>query len=259
MRSLPKQLAVATGIGLADMGASVAATSGWMHRDLTHGAWEAGPEIEHASRTVLWGNGMLPRQWAQLHREHHDHSDIEGDPHSPVINGMMNNLTTNHIRYKKRTDEYTDEDLDSDLQPDSWDRAIYDRRGLGMASSFAGHIALNKLAGNNPLMGVVSWSVGKVGYVAAGNFVNTLGHGGKKPLKALFTGKIEPHEDGSYGADNPILALVTGGEGNQKYHHDHPESLVFTDEKRPVRRKIKDTVGAAAELAIKFGLGKKAA
>lgn len=258
-RSFKKQLGVAAGIGVLDMGASVVATSGEMHRGLTHKAWQPGPLIEQSSRFVLWGNGMIRRKWAQAHRRHHEYADIEGDPHSPVLKGMRFIALRNHLEYRKEVNNISDEDLDADLKPDEYDNAIYDKSKTGLATSFLGHIALNKIAGNPAYMAGVSWSIGKASYILAGNAVNSLGHGGKNPLKALVTNRITPHEDGTYGADNPVLAALTGGEGNQKFHHEHPESLMFNDRKNIVTRSVLDVVGTAATIAIRAGLGKPSA
>ena len=124
-----------------------------------------------------------------------------------------------------------------------------------MAASFMGHAALNRAAGNHPAMGAVSWGLGKVGYVVAGNMVNSFGHAGKHPLKALVTGRIEPHEDGTYGSDNPIIGSLTLGEGWQKEHHEHPEKInCAPDRISGPARYIADPVGSAVESLIRHGL-----
>ncbi len=58
------------------------------HRLFTHKAYEAGP----VTRAVLALAGSMAGQgpiieWCALHRRHHQHSDRDGDPHSPHLHG----------------------------------------------------------------------------------------------------------------------------------------------------------------------------
>jgi len=51
--------------------------------------------------------------------------------------------------------------------------------------------AVNRGAGNPAYMGAVSWGVEKLAYVSGGNLVNSLGHAGVRPFRALAAGEIE--------------------------------------------------------------------
>jgi stearoyl-CoA desaturase (delta-9 desaturase) len=58
------------------------------HRLFTHRAYEAGP----LTRLILAVCGSMSAQgpvieWCAQHRRHHQHSDREGDPHSPHLHG----------------------------------------------------------------------------------------------------------------------------------------------------------------------------
>jgi stearoyl-CoA desaturase (delta-9 desaturase) len=58
------------------------------HRLASHAAFSAGPGV----RAVLFGLGSMAAQgpvsyWATNHRRHHAHSDRDGDPHSPLVDG----------------------------------------------------------------------------------------------------------------------------------------------------------------------------
>jgi stearoyl-CoA desaturase (delta-9 desaturase) len=58
------------------------------HRMFTHRALQAGPIV----RLILGIGGSMSAQgpvleWCAVHREHHKHSDREGDPHSPHAHG----------------------------------------------------------------------------------------------------------------------------------------------------------------------------
>jgi stearoyl-CoA desaturase (delta-9 desaturase) len=58
------------------------------HRYCAHAAFRTGPVFE----ALMVGLGTMSFQgsavwWAAIHRQHHQHSDDEGDPHSPHLNG----------------------------------------------------------------------------------------------------------------------------------------------------------------------------
>lgn len=258
MRRLKKQLGIATGIGAADVLANTAATSGYMHRELTHEAYKLHPKLKTLARTVIWGNGMIPREWAAVHRIHHEESDTPKDPHSPVQQGrfgILKLLARNPFLFRDSVKEVRKKPLPDDLQPDELDKKLFDNSKAGMAASLAGHVALNKAAGNSAAMAPVSWAIGKVGYVFAGNMVNAFGHAGKRPMRAVVTGEIEPHEDGTYGSDNAVIGTLTLGEGWQKEHHENPQKINFAPDRiQGMRRKIADPVGASVEFLMDHGL-----
>ena len=262
MRNIKEQLGTAVAIGVAGGVADFAATSGWMHRSLTHKSYEPKPVIKTAARTVIWGTGVVPRVWAAVHRKHHSNADVEGDPHSPVLQGkygVLKVMARNPFLYRDAAKKISAEEIPADLQPDRMDKLIFDKSKLGLLSSVIGHTALNKAAGNPAYMGVVSFGVEMGVYVAGGNLVNAIGHAGKHPAKALVTGEIEPNEDGSYGADSVIVGTLTLGEGMQRYHHDHPESPFFgpSHELNWGQRIVRDPVGAAALVMIDTGLAER--
>jgi fatty-acid desaturase len=146
-----------------------------------------------------------------------------------------------------------------DLQPDKLDTIVFDRVRLGLMASLAGHIAINRAAGNPGYMGPISWGTEKVVYIFGGNLVNSLGHAGVHPFKALVTGEIEPQTDGSFGADSKVVSLLTLGEGNQRYHHEHPRSLYFGEnpEETPLlARTAKDLGGTLALWLVRINLAK---
>jgi hypothetical protein len=79
------------------------------------------------------------------------------------------------------------------------------------------------------------------------------------PFKALVTGEIEPQTDGSFGADSKVVSLLTLGEGNQRYHHEHPRSLYFGEnpEETPLlARTAKDLGGTLALWLVRINLAK---
>jgi fatty-acid desaturase len=258
-----RQLVRATAIGVAAGLADFAATTGWMHRSLTHNAYQLAPPIEGAARTMIWGTGTRPRVWATVHRAHHDNADREGDPHSPVLEGrygVIKLFFKNTPMYGRAARAVEKKGVFAfDLQPDELDRIVFDRVQLGLLASLAGHIAVNRGAGNPGYMATVSWGVEKVVYILGGNLVNSLGHAGGRPFKALLTGEIERQSDGTFGTDSKVVSLLTLGEGNQRYHHEHPRSLYFgpnPEESPLLARTAKDLGGTVALWLVRINLAK---
>jgi stearoyl-CoA desaturase (Delta-9 desaturase) len=198
-----------------------------------------------------------------VHRAHHEHADREGDPHSPVLEGrygVIKLFVKNTPMYGRaaRTVERNGV-FAEDLQPDRLDRMVFDRVRMGLLASLAGHAAVNRAAGNPGSMGPVSWGVEKVVYILGGNLVNSLGHAGVRPFQALVTGEIKRQRDGTFGADSKVVSLLTLGEGNQRYHHEHPSSLYFgekPEETRLLARTATDLGGTVALWLVRINLAK---
>lgn len=61
----------------------------FLHRSQSHRAVQFHPYVEHFMRFWLWlTTGMITKEWVAVHRAHHQHSDKEGDPHSPQVFGL---------------------------------------------------------------------------------------------------------------------------------------------------------------------------
>ena len=234
MKKTTKQLAKAAAIGVAAGGIDFLAVTTNLHRSYTHKSFEMNKTLDTAARVVIWGTGTRRRTWAAIHRLHHEEADTPEDPHSPVqlgkwgVHKLFMTNTPDYFRKSKEVDAANE--YPPDLQPDKLDEVLFDKKKLGLAASLAGHAAVNKLAGNPGYYGAVSWAVEKLMYTKGGDGINAGGHSGKNLRKALTTGVIEPHPDGSYGSDSAVLALLTFGEGRQKSHHDHPERVFFGDD-----------------------------
>lgn len=225
-RGFGKSMAIATGIGAGSGYATGMAFVGYLHREKSHGAIEFSRPIKMAARVAIWTFGVRGRGWAAMHRVHHEESDTPKDPHSPANSSVRHVLLHNQGMARKGVNEQTDEKLASDLKPDKWDKLVFDRGKLGIMAGIAIQAGLNKAAGNNPAWGVYSYLVSAGVTAAVQNSVNAMGHGGVDPAKALLTGEVEPYPDGTIYTDyGPGWLLF--GETNQRYHHEHPESIVF--------------------------------
>ena len=65
----------------------------FLHRGQAHKGIEFHPVLSHFMRFWLWlTTGMVTKQWVAIHRKHHRYSDIEGDPHTPHVYGILHVL-----------------------------------------------------------------------------------------------------------------------------------------------------------------------
>ena len=80
-------VAVFAGLALAEFALLV--TTIWLHRTLSHRAMTVSPGLTRVFRVLTWiTTGIRPRQWVAVHRKHHAFTDVEGDPHSPRLEGF---------------------------------------------------------------------------------------------------------------------------------------------------------------------------
>src|ERR1044072_9252487 len=78
------------------------ATTVYLHRALSHRALTMRPWVAFGFRTITWiTTGIRPREWVAVHRKHHAFTDVEGDPHSPVLNGWVKVQGQNVAMYKR--------------------------------------------------------------------------------------------------------------------------------------------------------------
>jgi fatty-acid desaturase len=90
-------VAVVVGLVLAEVATLI--TTIYLHRVLSHKSIRLHPALTMFMRLVTWMlTSISPREWVAVHRKHHNFSDVEGDPHSPHIEGywkiMLANVST---------------------------------------------------------------------------------------------------------------------------------------------------------------------
>lgn len=205
MRTVLVALVVGVGISLiANM-----ATTVYLHRALSHRALTLRAPASHVFRFVLWiSTGIRPRQWVAVHRKHHAFTDVEGDPHSPVLHGWVTVQMKNLVMYRREAhNPETIERYAKDLPADRLDRVLYDRALVGLGIG----VALLCL--------VFGWQVGLLAafvhvnmYLGGSAAVNAIGHHfGRRPY------------DNNAG-NLQWLAFLTAGEGLHNNHHAKPTS-----------------------------------
>jgi stearoyl-CoA desaturase (Delta-9 desaturase) len=79
--------------------------------------------------------GIVPREWAAVHRKHHRFSDKEGDPHSPYCHGFWTVLFGNIYLYQR---EAHDRQVIAKYTPDWKDDVLDYVPGFKVAAPLAG-------------------------------------------------------------------------------------------------------------------------
>ena len=187
-------------------------TTVYLHRALAHRSLRLAPGLTFASRVLVWiSTGIRPREWAAVHRRHHAFTDVEGDPHSPVLEGFLAVQFGNVGLYRKvAKDPDTVARFARDLPADRWDRVLFDHALLGLA------------IGVGVLCVVLGWQLGLIAaavhtviYILIGGAVNGIGHTyGKRPY-------------GGHATNSQWLAWLSAGEGLHNNHHAAPTSARF--------------------------------
>jgi stearoyl-CoA desaturase (delta-9 desaturase) len=200
---------IAVLVGLAVCQAALFLTTVFLHRTLSHRAINMSPGLHFTCRVLTWiMTGIKPRQWVAVHRRHHAFTDVEGDPHSPVIEGFTTVQIGNVVLYRRAVrDGVTVDKYAKDLQPDRWDKVLFDHGYLGLAVGI-GILAL--LFWGNWELTAIAAATHVVSYLLLNSAVNAVGHRyGRRP----FTG---------FAANAQWLAFLTAGEGLHSNHHAAP-------------------------------------
>jgi stearoyl-CoA desaturase (Delta-9 desaturase) len=200
-------IAVLVGLALAEVATLI--TTIYLHRVLSHKAIRLHPALTMFMRLGTWMlTSISPREWVAVHRKHHNFSDVEGDPHSPHIEGYWKIMIANVYYYRREAnDGDTMEKYASDLPFDRLDKTLLRNGTLGF--SLTGLI-LVLLMGLWP--GLVAISTLAVVYLLLNAAINGAGH--------TFGYKSFEND----ATNLKLLALITFGEGLHNNHHARPAS-----------------------------------
>lgn len=185
------------------------ATTIYLHRALAHRALTLSGPVSQAFRFVIWvSTGIRPRQWVAVHRKHHAFTDVQGDPHSPVLHGWVKVQLLNVAMYRREANNAeTVARYARDIPVTRMDRVAYDHALVGLALGVAGAVA------------VFGWRVGLLAafvhvnlYLGGSAAVNAIGHHfGRRPYE-------------NNAGNLQWLAFITAGEGLHNNHHAAPTS-----------------------------------
>jgi stearoyl-CoA desaturase (Delta-9 desaturase) len=212
---------VAVVVGLATCQVGIFLTTVFLHRTLSHRAITMSPGLRFACRVLIWiSTGIRPRQWVGVHRRHHAFTDVDGDPHSPTIEGFAQVQVGNVALYRKAARDGTTVDkYAKDLPPDLWDRVLFDHALLGLGIGIAG---LYFAFGMRWVPTAIASAVHAVTYLGLNSAVNAVGHTyGRRPFQGLAT-------------NSQWLAWITAGEGLHSNHHAAPTSARLSFARREI-------------------------
>jgi stearoyl-CoA desaturase (delta-9 desaturase) len=200
-------LAVIVGLAVCQIG--LFCTTIYLHRAVAHRSIVLSAPLRFTFRFLLWiTTGIKPREWAAVHRKHHAFTDVEGDPHSPLLLGFWRVQLTNAALYRrvardgKSVDEYA-----SDLKPDRLDKLVFDHAFVGLGVG----ITILCVSLGWPY-GLLAAGVHTVTYLGGNGAINAFGH-------------VYGWKNYDNTATNlQWLAIIVAGEGLHNNHHAMPMS-----------------------------------
>ncbi len=210
------RLLLAVLVGLLTCQLAILVTTVYLHRSLSHRAMTLSPVANAVARFLTWvTTGIRPRQWVAVHRKHHAFTDVEGDPHSPILEGYAAVQFGNVVMYRRAArEEATVGRYARDLPRDAWDRVLFDHALVGLT---LGYLVLWLILGWK--LALVAAAVHTVSYLMLSAAINAIGHTwGRRPYDNL-------------ARNNQWLALITLGEGLHNNHHAAPTSARFALER----------------------------
>ena len=214
-------IVIAVLVGLATSQVAIFLTTVFLHRTLAHRAIAMSPPLRFTCRFLVWiTTGIQPRQWVAVHRRHHAYTDVDGDPHSPVLEGFASVQMGNVLLYRRAArDGVTVEKYAKDLAPDRWDRVLFDHGVLGLG---VGTAILYLVFWGNWELTVIAALTHTVSYLVLNSSVNAVGHTfGRRPFKGFAT-------------NSQWLAWLTAGEGLHSNHHAAPTSARLSFRRREI-------------------------
>jgi stearoyl-CoA desaturase (delta-9 desaturase) len=168
-------------------------------------------------RFWLWlTTGMITKQWVAVHRKHHRFSDVENDPHSPVVHGIKNIFFRGVYYYYLEA-----KNPDMVIQygkgtPNDWiERKVYTpHHRLGILLMLVIDLALF-----GP-WGLLVWGVQMIWipFFAAG-VINGVGH---------WWG-YRNHDTKDCSRNIFPIGIIIGGEELHNSHHNRPANAKFSD------------------------------
>ena len=214
----------------------VFSTTIYLHRYATHRAMQMHPAAAWVFRFALWvTTGIVPREWVAVHRKHHAHTDEQGDPHSPVLEGFWPIQWGNVFYYiREARNPQTVATYAKDIKRDTWDKLFFDYSNFGIAVGVA------------TLCLVFGWWGLFVAGVAGFLYIFVL----SSSINGLCHHRGYKNFENTAGNFRSI-ALITGGEGLHNNHHGAPRSPKFS-----VRKSEIDPAWPVLRVMEFFGLAK---
>jgi stearoyl-CoA desaturase (delta-9 desaturase) len=197
------------------------------HRLLTHRSYRCPRWLEHTLAVLgICSLQDTPARWVMIHRMHHQHSDEQPDPHSPLAGWFWGHMGWLFVENRQLSKLVTYERYARDVLQDSF--YLRFERSLLWVWVYAGHALLFYLAG----LAIGWWASGDwIGGVQFG--LSLLLYGvvfrtlyswhitwGVNSLAHLWGYRNYQTDENS--RNNWLIALTTNGEGWHNNHHADP-------------------------------------
>jgi len=199
------------------------------HRLLTHRSYKCPLWFEHGLALLACCNlQQSPARWVLVHRIHHQHSDHEPDPHTPMVSWFWGHVGWLFVENRQLSKSETYEKYIRDLMRDPLYLKLERRQNYMWV--YAAHAVLFYLVG----LGVGWWLTGTVnGSVRVG--VQWLLWG--VAYRTIYTWHVtwgvnsfahmfgyRNYETRDDSRNNWLFALTTSGDGWHNNHHADPRS-----------------------------------
>lgn len=188
----------------------------FLHRSMTHGGVTFHPLAAVPMRATIWlATGMKTKEWVATHRKHHAFSDREGDPHSPLEEGLMAILLGNVIYYRRAARDEEMLEKYGKGTPDDWlERNVFSRLGISGILLMLGLdlVLFGWIGGALAWLSTIAWMP------FWGGVINGVGHAlGYRHFNVKDVSRnIVP------------FAFLAGGEELHNNHHADPRSAKFS-------------------------------
>ena len=189
----------------------------FLHRAQTHRAVKLHGLAAIPMRFWLWlTTAIVTKEWVACHRKHHAFADREGDPHSPVIEGLRNIVLKGAFYYRRAVRQPGMlEKYGKGTPADVLERVLFTPLNwLGITVMLAADLYLFGV-----FVGAIVWAVQMmwIPFWAAG-IINGVGH-------ALG---YRNHEVKDESRNISPVAIWLGGEELHNNHHADPHSARFS-------------------------------
>jgi len=188
----------------------------FLHRNQTHRGVQFSRLVTIPMRIWLWlTTAIVTKEWVACHRKHHAFADREGDPHSPLVEGLREIVLKGALYYRKAVRQPGILEKYGKGTPSDWlERHVFDKRHtLGIFVMLGIDIWLFGF-----FVGPIVWGVQMlwIPFWAAG-IINGVGH-------ALGYRNYEVKDE---SRNISPIAIWLGGEELHNNHHADPHSAKF--------------------------------
>lgn len=187
----------------------------FLHRSQTHRAVKLHALATIPMRLWLWlTTAIVTKEWVACHRKHHAFADREGDPHSPLLEGLRNIVLKGAFYYRRAVKQPGILEKYGRGTPNDWlEKGLARANWLGVVLMLAVDVYLFGL-----FVGAVVWGVQMIWipFWAAG-VINGFGH-------AIGYRNFDVKDE---SRNISPIAVWLGGEELHNNHHADPRSARF--------------------------------